>query len=383
MPRGSKRKHHPGIPAHIDQAALPAGIYWDASGRGRWYVFVDKEGKRARRTLAGPEARLSQLHALVEDLDGGPTRGTVAWTLGKFHRSTKFKDELAKATQRDYENCRKIVVDFPTAIGVKFGALATARLTQTNIQRLHERIVAQGTPSKANHVLRYLRRAFKWAGPHTGLPHNPARGIEQAKERQRRRLPPPTVYAAVIAFAQAQGALTAHTKGSVAPYLWFVAEIGYLCRLRGIETNTIRLDQANDAGLRTDRRKGSRNNIVEWSPRLRTAWDAATAYRDAIIQRRRMPEQLRPEDRYLLISEDGEPLSKSGLDSAWQRLIKAAVAAGVITIEQRFSLHDLKRKGVTDTAGTKHEKQDAAGLTEPMMKVYDLSLPSVKPSAND
>jgi len=52
----------------------------------------------------------------------------------------------------------------------------------------------------------------------------------------------------------------------------------------------------------------------------------------------------------------------------------------VITIEQRFSLHDLKRKGGSDTAGNSADKQDALGVTAPMMKVYDLSVPRVKPS---
>lgn len=378
-PRGRARKFDPTIPPHIDQAALPEGVYWDRSGKGRWYMFVDKEGRRGRETLAGPSARLSDLHRMIEDGKGGPVAGSVQWTLAKFHASSRFA-ELAKATQRDYDTCRAIVDNFPTALGVPFGDLMAARITQTHVQRLHERLVKQGTPSKANHVLRYLRRAFKWAGPHLGMKENPARGIEQAKERQRRRLPPETVYAAVVAYARERGARKAHSSGSVPPYLWMVAELGYLCRLRGIETNTLVEAQGEADGLRTDRRKGSRNNLVEWSPRLRTAWDAALAYRAQIIERTTRIHQLRPEDRFLFLSEDGEPLSKDGLDSAWQRLIHKAIKDGVITAEQRFSLHDLKRKGGTDTAGTKADKQDALGVTEAMMKVYDLSVPRVKPS---
>ena len=49
--------------------------------------------------------------------------------------------------------------------------------------------------------------------------------------------------------------------------------------------------------------------------------------------------------------------------------------------EDRFSLHDLKRKGGTDTVGTRAEKQDALGVSEAMMKRYDKSVPRVKPSA--
>ncbi|WFC43214.1 integrase [Pseudoxanthomonas sp. SE1] len=378
-PRGRERKFNPTIPAHIDQKALPAGVYWDASGRGRWYVFIQKEGRPARETIAGPTAKLSDLHRLVEEGKGGPTHGTIAWMLAAFHDSTKFKT-LAKATQRDYTVCRKIIEEFPITGGGKFGTLMAGRLTQTNVQRLVEKIVRQGHPSKANHVLRYLRRVYKWAGPHLGLKENPAKGIEQAQERRRRRLPPQTVYDAVLAFSRDRGALKPHTKGSQPPYLWMVAELSYLCRLRGIETNTLVEAQGEAEGLRTDRRKGSRNNIVEWSPRLRAAWDAALAHRRGVIARRGQPEQLRPENRFVFLSEDGEPLTKDGLDSAWQRLILKAIEAGVITEEQRFSLHDLKRKGVTDTKGTKRDKQDAAGLTEPMMNVYDLSVPLVKPA---
>ena len=36
MGRGRKRKFNPTMPAHIDQKALPQGIYWED---GRWYVI--------------------------------------------------------------------------------------------------------------------------------------------------------------------------------------------------------------------------------------------------------------------------------------------------------------------------------------------------------
>ena len=52
----------------------------------------------------------------------------------------------------------------------------------------------------------------------------------------------------------------------------------------------------------------------------------------------------------------------------------------MITEEQRFSLHDLKRKGGTDTAGNVADKQTALGVSPAMMKVYDLSVPKVRPS---
>jgi hypothetical protein len=51
------------------------------------------------------------------------------------------------------------------------------------------------------------------------------------------------------------------------------------------------------------------------------------------------------------------PLAKSSFDSAFQRLMKLAIAEGVLREDQRFGPHDLKRKGITDTKGTRGEKQ--------------------------
>ena len=43
------------------------------------------------------------------------------------------------------------------------------------------------------------------------------------------------------------------------------------------------------------------------------------------------------------------PLARSTLKTAWQRLIVAAIDAGVIAAEDRFNLHGLKHRGITDT----------------------------------
>lgn len=46
-------------------------------------------------------------------------------------------------------------------------------------------------------------------------------------------------------------------------------------------------------------------------------------------------------------------------------------------------MHDFKRKGITDTLGTRADKQQASGhKDESMMDVYDLSVPTVNPSAD-
>ncbi|MEN5101246.1 integrase [Stenotrophomonas sp. TWI809] len=273
-----------------------------------------------------------------------------------------------------------MILSFPTSLGVKFGQLQVARLRHSNFQRLVDRIEADGTPTKANKVLRYPRVGFRWALNRGLIPHNPAQGLESAQERKRQRLPTDAAYDALLAFARERGTRGSHTEGSVPPYLWIVMEIGYLCRLRGVETITLTDAHAHEEGLHTNRRKRSRDSPVEWSPRLRATWEAAIALRQTVVDRHALPVQLRAEHRVLILAQHGEPVQKSSLDSAWQRFIQLALREGVIREDQRFGIHDLKRKGGTDTEGNRAERQDALGVSDAMMKVYDKSVPHVRPS---
>lgn len=88
-------------------------------------------------------------------------------------------------------------------------------------------------------------------------------------------MPTRGVYEAVLEFAREQGAIQAHTKGSSPPYLWPLLEIKYLCRMRSIEVVRLADAHASDKGLYISRAKGSNDNIVKWTPRLRASWEAA------------------------------------------------------------------------------------------------------------
>jgi hypothetical protein len=90
--------------------------------------------------------------------------------------------------------------------------------------------------------------------------------------------------------------------------------------------------------------------------------------------RKKRPTPPRPDLRFLIVAEDGQRLSKSGLDTAWQRLMKLATDPehGIISKEARFGLHAMKHRGITDTDGTKKDKQLAGGhKTEAMTHLYD------------
>jgi len=368
---GRPRKHNPTIPAHIDQTKLPKGIYWDASGNGRWYA------RAAGRAVmvAGPKAQLSDLHAIVEQRAGAADRGTVGHYIERFHASAKFR-QLAPRTQLDYKRQSDIVDAYITPLGVPLSAILVARLNATGIQRIIDKLEEAGTPTKANHLLRYLRRVFSHAVRHEGLAENPAKGVAQAKERGRTGMPSLSAYGKVLAFVRDRAQRDPHTEGSVAVYLPHLMLIANTCRLRGIEVVTLTDANATDEGVRSNRRKGSRDNVTKWTPALRVAWEALVAIRAAAWARHKRPTPLRPEDRPLIVSQNGGALSKSGLDTSWQRMMKLAVEEEEIAEDERFTLHGLKHRGITDSA----DKASGGHKTESMRQRYDHAVQVVEPA---
>lgn len=382
MRRSRKRKHNPHIPAHIDQAAIPAAVFFDHRGKGTWYALHrDEAGRQRRQNIASSLATLSELHRIMEEREG-IDRESLAYLCQQYHDSQKFK-RLSPGTQSDYCYSRDVLLDIPTKLQKPLGQLAVRKFTPALIQRIIDSIADQGTPSKAAHALRYLRLVMQWGRNRGYLDSNPAQGIEAPVERKQRRLPSPAVMQRLIDRARELGKLKRGQAGAVPAHLSHVMEIAYLCRLRGIEVVT--LTDANELpeGVLTNRRKGSRDNVVRWTPRLRAAWDAAKARRSEIWQARGTAIPTQPERRFTITAAHGGALGKSGLDTAWQRFITNAIKAGVITAEQRFGLHDLKRRGITDTRGTRADKQEASGhRDESMLDIYDHSVPTVDPSAD-
>ncbi|MCP3789425.1 tyrosine recombinase XerC [Pseudomonas sp. N2-11] len=380
MKKARKRKHNPHIPSHIDQAALPAAVYFDHRGSGNWYMsHRDEHGKQRRRNIAPADATLAELHGIMDEASN-TDRETLRYLCQQFHDSPKFT-ELSPRTRDDYAYCRDVLVNQDTRMGKPLGDLAIRRFSPALVQRLVDKIAGEGTPSKAAHVLRYLRRVLQWGRNRGYVDTNPAQGVEAPAERKQRRLPPVAMMEVLIDRAKALGRLHRNEPGSCPAYLSIVMELAYLCRLRGIEVVTLTDANELDSGVLTNRRKGSRDNIVRWTPRLRAAWDEAKAYRARIWTARSYPTPIQPERRPLIVGNHGMALSKSGLDTAWQRFMGKSIDAGVLLEEQRYGLHDLKRRGITDTPGTRADKQQASGhRDQSMLDIYDLSLPLVDPS---
>jgi site-specific recombinase XerC len=381
MRKARKRKHSPHIPAHIDQAALPAAIYFDHRGSGVWYTLhYDETGKQRRKNVAPADVSLAELHRIMEGASN-IDRGTLRYVCEQFHLSDRYK-KLASKTHNDYCYSRDVLLNIPTKLGKPLGDLAVKKFTAALVQRIVDRLADEGTPSKAAHALRYLRRVLQWGRNRGFLEINPAIGIEAPIERKQRRLPQLNVMDVLIDRATARGRLARNEPGGCPEYLASVMELAYLCRLRGIEVVTLTDANELEEGILTNRRKGSRDNIVRWTPRLRAVWDGAKALRARTWECRKTPIPIAASKRFIIVASHGGPLRKTSLDTAWQRFITLAISDGNIDPEERFALHDLKRRGITDTTGTRADKQEASGhRDQKMMDIYDFSIPVVPPSA--
>ncbi len=158
--------------------------------------------------------------------------------------------------------------------------------------------------------------------------------------------------------------------------MWPLMEIAYLCRMRKAGVLDLTLANELKEGIHVRRRKGSRENVTKWNPRLQAVWNAAKQ------RLKGKPQKADPAKQHLFIGLDYGRLKESTVDTAWRRLMerceeKAKEDSQTFT---RFTIHDLKWKGVSDTR--EEEKQAGSGhKSEQVMRDhYDVLPPEVDPA---
>jgi integrase len=182
------------------------------------------------------------------------------------------------------------------------------------------------------------------------VPSNPARGVAALKEQSRDRYVSEGEYIAFLGFV-----------APTYPYLVPVAELAYLCRLRISEVCDLKRADIREDGLFAARRKGSKDALTGWTPRLRAAVNGALSLHGDIAS------------LYVIPGTTRGRMRESTIQTAWQRAMVKWAALG----NTRFRLHDLKRKGVSDADG---DKLAASGhRSAAMLRVYDV-LPSRAPA---
>lgn len=338
------------LPAGIKGDALPVGVYWDPTGRGRWlYKRHDKAtGKSPAKRLAGPTATLREIWDAYETITRPEPAGTLSALVATFEQSTDWAD-LAESTRRDYRICAAAILGAVTKAGTPVRDTRPADWTPGAVRSYVDRR-AESSRSRANHELRYLRRLFAWAYERDQIPTNPARGVKTLKEASRNRYVAEGEYIAFLTFVAPRF-----------PYLVPLSELAYLCRLRVSEVCDLKRADITPEGLFAARRKGSKDALTGWTPRLKAAVEGALSLHGPIAS------------LYLIPGPTHGRMSESTIQTAWQRSMVAWAQLG----NERFTIHDLKRAGISDAEGDKLAASGHRSMA--MLKVYDV-LPSRAPA---
>ncbi len=358
------------IPRHIIAAKLPTRVYWKGDGTGRWMVKYKDEtidrwkGKR----LCGPDCVLSEIWQAFEALNAASV-ATFA-TVSQEFQTTPIWRKLAISTQRDYLDCHKTICTRNTSNGL----LGDLPIIQWSIGLVRKYRDARGekSTSRANKELSYIKRIFSWAYEYEKIKTNPTLGVKKLTIKARQHYADDNDYQFMLQVARTSN-------------YWYAPvcmEIAYLCRMRLSEVLDLSDASELPTGLLIKRRKGSRDNITAWNDRLRVEWQTAINTRNQILRDRKQPHPIKAEDRYVFISErTGDRIQVSSLKTAIGRISTATQKeADRLGIQwTRFTFHDLKRKGVSDTTGNKLE---ASGhRTASMLNIYDVKLKTVEPSS--
>ena len=300
----------------------------DATVEQIWQAYLQIDTKPAPRKPVKPEPVLT-LQVLVD----------------RFLTSPQFY-ERAEGTRTDARKAYKAVCGTKLS-GGSFSqiGLIPADLITTVFIRQYADSRGETAKKRANAEISYLSILFGWAKERGLVKENPCFGIKKYKLAPRVRYVTDEEYDRMFALAR--------------PEVQAVMELAYLCRLRQNEVLSLTDANLRDDGLLAARGKGSKSQIIEWSPRLRAAVDLAKS----------IPRSKKT-DRLIVSSSSGEPLSLVALKLAWQ---KSRLKYGE---DMTWTLHDLKAKGVSDFEGDKHA---ASGHKTPQMtSVYDRKLDTVQ-----
>jgi integrase len=291
--------------------------------------------------------RAEAIRKVLDMLGQADDSGAIGRLWQQYQQSPAWA-ELKPRTQADYR-------DYSVQLLAVFEGVRAADITAPDVAR-YLRKERASAPKRANREISLLGNLIGLAIERGEATHNPCRGgqVRRNPERPRQNAPATGQIEALARFAEGRGrwalvaraarfaALTGARQAELLPLHW-----------PAWDADEVRLDRAKQ-------RKGVK--LVERiasSPAL----DVLRAEMQGLAQDGRFG--------VVFANRQGNAYTASGFAGMWQKLMRAAMTAGVVT--QRFSFHDLRAHYVTQhkaQAGALPEMHASPTTTA---KVYERS----------
>ena len=283
----------------------------------------------------------------------GEDYGTLNWLFSNYLKSVPFC-KLKSDTQRDYSFKLNKLLSFQLVIGrrracagnIKIVKLQDITLLRTLYDKVLESYKLSGMDGRStvNGQFRCLSSMISYGLQYQkdfDLQFNPCNLIKKESENKRNRYVTDKEYWQQLDYACGMGY----------SYLPIFFEHAYLLASRSIEVYNLTLSNITDEGYIVERTKGSKTNLILWSPRLKRAYKAAIRLRKKRIEKhhgKQVGEHFAdsPGENffvgdYLLTSRNGR-ISREGLKSVMSRLKKSMIQSGLGSVY--WTLHDLNLK---------------------------------------
>ncbi len=268
----------------------------------------------------------------------------------EFFKSTEYTD-LAKRTKDSYLIYAENICNFPVRGGGRLGEMPYNRIT-INTGLDYKQFRYKQAKRAGQMELSFWKRVFNWAVEYRKIQANPFKDIKigRSKKDYTGQNNPPSDEDFEYAYRKAT------------PVIQAAMMIALCTRSRKSEVLNLTKDQLNHIGLDTQRLKGTKDSVIEWSNALYNAcnWDKSE----------------NRFSRYIIHNQNGKQYTVRGFSSNWnrfqKRVMKAAKAEDITY--KHFTFHAIKHKSITDDVS---DKQQGSGLTPEMVSLYDHSKPTV------
>ncbi|MCP1675664.1 integrase [Natronocella acetinitrilica] len=263
-------------------------------------------GRRWREPLGSDYRKALRRWAEIES--GTPTQGTIGAILDDYRQNAL--PSLAERTQED----RRAHLN---RLNLVFGRMGAEELEPHHIARYLRR---HSHPVAANREVGTLSAALSWGVEQGMLRENVTKQVRRNPEKARDRRVTDAEYQTVYGLAP--------------PLIQVAMELAYCTGMRRGDLLALSWSQVSTDGIRVCTEKTGDTMLIEWSPRLSAAIEAAKG-----LRRKQGVRGL-----HVLCTRDGQAYSADGFSAMWQRVMRKAVAQGV----RRFTFHDLRAKCATD-----------------------------------